>query len=97
MELNIDISKSNLVKELREKGHKGTIFSWGKNLYLWDDTDEVVYNYKTEHQLKWYKNPGSRPEYDGYVFLYDGGGDATRCKVYRRDFKDLILKGVMNK
>ena len=95
MELNIDISKSNLVKELREKGHKGTIFSWGKNLYLWDETDEVVYNYKTERQLKW--NDADTSRYGGYIFLCDGGGDATRCKVYRRDFKDFILKRSDNK
>ena len=77
-----------LVEELKEKGHHGYVFKWGKNQYLFDKTDEVIYNLKTEHQLKWLGRDDC-PFKEGYVYLYDGGGDKTRFKMHLRDFKKL--------
>ncbi len=59
-----------LVEELKSQGHHGYMFGFGDSIYLFDKTDQVVYNAKTGHKLKWL----TRENLNKYIEPTDGHG-----------------------
>lgn len=59
-----------LVEKLKSQGHHGYSFGFGDSVYLFDKTDQVVYNTKTGYKLKWL----IRENLNEYIEPTDGHG-----------------------
>ena len=65
-----------LVEKLKSQGHHGYSFGFGDSVYLFDKTDQVVYNAKTGYKLKWIRQQQKCVSIstDWYVRPTDGHG-----------------------
>lgn len=71
-----------IINGLKNIGHHGYTIQYGDGHYLFDSTDEVIYNLKTGKTLVWQKRNNLGED---FVQLYDGHGGRSR-RYYKRDF-----------
>lgn len=71
-----------IVNGLKNIGHHGYTIQYGDGYYLFDSTDEVIYNLKTGKTLVWQKRDNRGGE---FIQLYNGHGKRSK-RYYKRDF-----------
>ena len=84
---------NDFINNLKNKGHHGYGVPYGEAFYLFDKTDEVVYNIKTGKQLKWCWTDNNfteemKKKYSAncYVQLSDGHGGRSR-RIRLKEFR----------